>query len=67
MNSEEIRGRLPQKRLVEIFGATKIEKGGGRDARFVCNWADVKFSPDTEMLTLSYHPLHTGSSIWWKK
>ena len=65
-STEEISGRLPQKRLVEIFGTTKIEKGGGRDARFVCNWADINFNPETEKLTLSFHPLHKGSSIWWK-
>ncbi|EOD37926.1 hypothetical protein EMIHUDRAFT_454745 [Emiliania huxleyi CCMP1516] len=58
--------QLTQPQLVAVFGTTKIEKGGSRDARYVCERATARYDSATMVLHLDYFPKHTGSGVWWR-
>ena len=58
--------QLTQPQLVAVFGTTKIEKGGSRDARYVCERATARYDAATLMLRVDYFPKHTGSGVWWR-
>ena len=62
-STPEITTKVHQKRLVEIFGTTKIEHGGSRDKRYDCEYANISFRPDTGELSLAYHPKHKGPTF----
>jgi len=57
---------LTQRQLVAIFGTTKIEKGGSRDHRYVCERAQFRYDAAGAVLRVDYHPKHTGSGVWWR-
>ena len=63
---------LTQRQLVAVFGTTKIEKGGSRDARYVCERALVRLGPGRDPqgpardLQLDFVPKHMGSGVWWR-
>lgn len=64
--------RLSKPRLITIFGAAKIEKGGGQSERFDVSaatflWDSKKTKDDMQgELTVRYAVEAMGSNVWWK-